>query len=366
MYFYCTSKIKNYHKVGIASSLDRVKKRLTTYRSSNPSAKIKFFSDIGSKDSDIEWSYKNKFGGFRIGKSECYKLDFDIIYKHFLKFQHKHNKLHHFWQGSIYYLSEYYLDKTLYDFDVCDFTEGQLRDTVYGHCYGFIPIARIHVTKEEDKEGYCNFQSRILDIKKINLKEYRNKYSKFCKEKFFGKPYLSIANEFNKFCDENFTLKKNYKAQQSSSLYYTVGDIIFKMFQKKHGSLLKKYPKDPLGCAYWEKPEQKSITRYYKNFKFRKRVISNFSGKYDLDEVMESISSSIPRKNSKVVLQTFRRILDRFNIRASRENRKFFDDIEKKLNQELKIIEKNEKIELEINNQNEYPKKRRKYLKLIK
>ena len=64
MFFYCTTKIKDYYKVGVASSLDRIKKRLTTYRSSNPGIKIKFFSEIDGLDQDLEWSYKNKFADF--------------------------------------------------------------------------------------------------------------------------------------------------------------------------------------------------------------------------------------------------------------------------------------------------------------
>ena len=60
MFFYCTTKIRNYYKVGVASSLDRIKKRLTTYRTSNPNLKIKFFSEIDGLDQDLEWSFKNK------------------------------------------------------------------------------------------------------------------------------------------------------------------------------------------------------------------------------------------------------------------------------------------------------------------
>ena len=142
MFFYCTTKIKDYYKVGIASSLDRVKKRLTTYRSSNPNTKIKFFSEIGSKDQDIEWSFKNKFSHFRVNKSECYKLDLDVIYKHFLKFQHKHNKLHHFWELNIFYLSEYYFDKEIYE-ENYNLSEVSLKDARFGMFEGFIPIARL-------------------------------------------------------------------------------------------------------------------------------------------------------------------------------------------------------------------------------
>ena len=58
MYFYCTTKIKNYYKVGIAENLQRVKGRLTNYRSANPKTKIKFFSEIGGEGQHIEYSFK--------------------------------------------------------------------------------------------------------------------------------------------------------------------------------------------------------------------------------------------------------------------------------------------------------------------
>ena len=60
MFFYCTSKINNYYKVGIAESISRIKKRLTTYRSTHPETTIKLFSELGDPY-NIEWSFKNKF-----------------------------------------------------------------------------------------------------------------------------------------------------------------------------------------------------------------------------------------------------------------------------------------------------------------
>ena len=77
MFFYCTSKIKNYYKLGIANTWRNVKGRLSSYRSANPKVAIRFFTEI--PDSSIENTFKIKFSSFRIGSSECYKLRSEII-----------------------------------------------------------------------------------------------------------------------------------------------------------------------------------------------------------------------------------------------------------------------------------------------
>ena len=59
------------------------------------------------------------------------------------------------------------------------------------------------------------------------------------------------------------------------------------------GFSIKKYPKDPVGCAYWERPEQKYLG--VKSFKLTKKIIDKFQGKHDIDYVLQSISSTIPR-----------------------------------------------------------------------
>ena len=73
MIFYCTTLIDNHHKIGISSFLSGVKKRLTTYRSAAPNAKILFFTDVSNAE-ELERSFKNKFSYQRIGRSECYNL----------------------------------------------------------------------------------------------------------------------------------------------------------------------------------------------------------------------------------------------------------------------------------------------------
>ena len=376
MFFYCTTKIKDYYKVGIASSLDRVKKRLTTYRSSNPNAKIKFFSEIGSKDQDIEWSFKNKFSHFRVNKSECYKLDLDVIYKHFLKFQHKHNKLHHFWELNIFYLSEYYFDKEIYE-ENYNLSEVSLKDARFGMFEGFIPIARLErINNKYDKQGKYTVEIKILDIKNVNLKEYRRKYKKHIDENFYGKMYGYIDSEFKKFCDENFTIKKKSKVENILYLEYPVGEQIFKKFESRYKSLTKKYPKDPSGCRYWEKPEQKSIIDGVKSFRLTKKIIDKFTGKHSIDYVMSAISSAIPKGDPELLLQTLQRIIVRFSIRSPRELKSFFDKLEKQIEDQIDINLKRSKAKIISNNYNDLVLKaktirskrklKNKYLKVVK
>ena len=376
MFFYCTTKIKDYYKVGIASSLDRVKKRLTTYRSSNPNTKIKFFSEIGSKDQDIEWSFKNKFSHFRVNRSECYKLDLDVIYKHFLKFQHKHNKLHHFWELNIFYLSEYYFDKEIYE-ENYNLSEVSLKDARFGMFEGFIPIARLErINNKYDKQGKCIVEIKILDIKNVNLKEYRRKYKKHIDENFYGKMYGYISSEFKKFCDENFTIKKRSKVESILYLEYPVGEQIFKKFESRYKSLTKKYPKDPTGCRYWEKPEQKSIIGGVKSFRLTKKIIDKFTGKHSIDYVMSAISSAIPKGDPELLLQTLQRIIVRFSIRSPRELKSFFDKLEKQIEDQIDSNLKRSKAKIISNNYNDLVLKaktnrskrklKNKYLKVVK
>ena len=368
--------IKDYYKVGIASSLDRVKKRLTTYRSSNPTAKIKFFSEIGSNDRDIEWSFKNKFSHFRVNKSECYKLDLDVIYKHFLKFQHKHNKLHHFWEFNIFYLSEYYFDKEIYEEDH-SLSERSLKNARFGMFEGFIPIARLErINNEYDKQGKTTVEIKTLDIKNVNLKEYRKKYKEHLDKNFYGKPYGYISSEFKNFCNENFTIKKKSKVENIFYLEYPVGEQIFEKFESRYKSLTKKYPKDPIGCRYWEKPEQKHIIGGVKSFRLTKKIIDKFTGKHSIDSAISAISSAIPKGDPELLLQTFQRIIISFSIRAPRESKLFFEKLEKQIEDQIDSNLKRSKAKIISNNYNDLVLKakinrskrklKNKYLKVVK
>ena len=364
MFFYCTTKIKDYYKVGVASSLDRIKKRLTTYRSSNPGIKIKFFSEIDGLDQDLEWSYKNKFADYRVSKSECYRLDIDVIYKHFLKFLHKFKKLHHFWSARHFYLSEYYIDKELDDYETFDFSESTLKDARFGFFPSFIPIAYLDKLKDKiDKDGNVTVEAKILDINKVDLKSYRYKYNKHLKEKFYGQQYWYLSQEFKKFFDDNFKIKKKFKAKSVSHVEHPVNIEIFNMFEKKHKTIIKKYPINPAVSTYWERPEQKHL--FLRSIYLSKKIKDKFKGKDDIEYILSGISKIIPRSNNELYLGTLLRVMSRFSIRAPAEIRELIHkmerEIEKKLNK-IKAIDS--PTEIPINNSKKRTKKR--HLKLVK
>jgi hypothetical protein len=83
---------------------------------------------------------------------------------------------------------------------------------------------------------------------------------------------------------------------------------------------------------------------------------------------MDAISSSIPRGNRKLFLETFLRIVTRFSIRAPREIREAFYKIEKEIESELKEINKSDQINIAIEMQIDKSKKRvkKRYLKVVK
>ena len=294
-------------------------------------------------------------------------MDFDVIYKHFLKFQHKFKKLHHFWSVSKFYLSEYYLDKELDDYETFNFSETTLKDSRFGYFPSFIPIADVNRLGDKyDKEGNITIEARILDINKVDLKEYRHRYTKHLKEKFYGQQYGYLSAEFKKFFADNFKIRKKFKAKSVSHVENAVNIEIFNMFERKYKSLIKKYPKDPVGCAYWERPEQKYLG--VKSFKLTKKIIDKFQGKHDIDYVLQAISSTIPRGNRKLYLETFLKIVTRFSIRAPAEIQKLIYKMEKEIENELKKVNKDKKIELAIEMQINKSKKRvkKRHLKIVK
>jgi hypothetical protein len=323
-FFYCTSKINNYYKVGIAESLSRIKKRLTTYRSANPKTTIKLFSELGNPD--IEYSFKNKFHRFRVGKSECYNLRFDFIYKHFLKYQHKYNHLHQFWNLSTLFLSEYYFDRQVPE-DKYHLTERQQREGIFD---GFIPIVFLeYVSEKQDKKGRLKIEARYLDINKVDLKEYRSKFKKHLKEKWYGQKAGYADGELEKFYRENFKLKKIFKNTDKLYVQWPINEIIFKNFEKKYKSLIKKYPPDKDGTLpYYKRSDQKSITDI-KTIYFRRKIESNFEELYDSDQIFEGLGG-LKRKNRSHPLNylTFLRMaLIRLDPRGavSKEFEKTFD-----------------------------------------
>ena len=355
MYFYCTTKIKNYYKVGIADSLTRVKKRLTTYRSANPKTKIKFFSEIGGHHNgqEIEYSYKNKFRRFRIGRSECYKLNFEILYRHFLKFQHKFKRLHHFWSGYNYFLSDYYFSKEVPNDVDYELSDRDLREGNYGYFNRFIPIASMYddnKNKGPDKKGYYKFGAKILDIKNADLKEYKNLYLNHLDEKWFGKNAGIGNQEMEKFFNKHFKIKKTFKCPNIFQIQQPVGEVIFNSFDKNYKNLTKKYPKDEPGTYYWEKPEQKSILRQ-KSVRMMKRVMNRYNEKYNTREALRGIASVLPSSDPLIYLQTLQRIILGNDFKAPKELRKALENINHEIENLIRQYSKREIVEEELNKQ---------------
>ena len=335
--------------------LNRVKKRLTTYRSANPNTSIKFFSEINYNGNHIEYSFKNKFGYFRIGRSECYKLKFDIIYKHFLKFQHKFNNLHHFWMDGRYYLSEYYINKEIpdhYNYDLSDRFQLSKSD-------GFIPIVDMRCTvdkpiKEGNYEMY-KIEARYLNIKKVNLKEYQLKYRKHLDEKWYGQQRGYANSELKKFFKENFKLKKIIKTPHLEYAKNPMNKILFKNFEKKNKSLIKKYPADQSGDRYWEQPEQRSISRQ-KSIRMMKKITKRFEENYNIIDALKAVSSVLPSTDPITYLENLNRIISGNDYKAPKELRKSLENINEEILNLIGDYSKRKKINKELKKQNDNKK----------
>ena len=347
MFFYCTTKVNNYYKVGIAESLSRVQKRLSAYRSIQPKIKMKLFSELGGSADDVEWSFKNKFDHFRVKKSECYKLKFDIIYKHFLKFQHKYDCLHKFWDGSTLFISEYYFDNQIPD-ENYDLTEKDQRE---GRFSGFLPVAKLNYKEQKlDKKGNRNIEAKYLDIKNVNLKEYKSNYNKFLNEKWFGQKKAYASDELNKFFIENFKSKKNMIAPSFPYMYDQIDKIIFNQFLNKYPKLVKRYSKKKDEGPFRFRHDQKTIMRANSVREFEK-FENTFEEKHNVDEILKGLSRFLIKKDPKNYLQVLYRIIAVNSFKAPIELKDILDKLETQLIQLINASQKRDKISDLINKQ---------------
>ena len=346
MFFYCTSKINNYYKVGIAESISRIKKRLTTYRSTHPETTIKLFSELGDPY-NIEWSFKNKFSDFRVGKSECYKVKFNIIYKHFLKYQHKSNLLHQHWNYNELFLSEYYFNKQVPDHEYA-LSERQQREHMFD---GFIPVAYFSRSNEQVKKDKFKYKIIYLDINKVDLREYKSKYKKHLKEKWYGQQRGFANSELQKFYKENFKLKKIVKGENESYAQQPISEIIFKNFEKKYKNLVKKYQSNKDGVRYYEQSSQKSITGV-KSFKFINKIEGKFSESYDDGVILSEIKKLLIKRSNHPLnyLPILYNILCSTSHRAPKEIRGSLDKLETELIGLIQKFKDNE-LDKELNQQ---------------
>jgi len=340
MFFYCTSKINNYYKVGIAESISRIKKRLTTYRSTHPETTIKLFSELGDPY-NIEWSFKNKFSDFRVGKSECYKVKFNIIYNHFLKYQHKSNCLHQYWYYDTLFLSEYYFNKQVPDHEY-ELRERQEREGIFD---GFIPAAYIIESNEQVEKDKFKFKIIYLDINKIDLREYKSKFKKHLKEKWYSQQRGFANSELKKFYKENFKLKKIVKSEKENYVKWPISEIIFKNFEKKYKNLVKKYQPRKDGVRYYEQSSQKSITGV-KSFRLIDKIQGKFSESYDDGVILHGIKKLLMKRSNHPLnyLPILYNILHSTSHKAPKEIRGSLDKLQTEL---IRLIQKSKDRELD-------------------
>ena len=60
MFFYCTTQVDNYFKIGVSRSYEGIKDRLSGYRSIHPWTQILLFTEVIDGE-ELERSFKNKF-----------------------------------------------------------------------------------------------------------------------------------------------------------------------------------------------------------------------------------------------------------------------------------------------------------------
>ena len=300
MFFYCTTKIKNYYKLGIANSWSNIKGRVSNYRSTNPKTNIKFFTEI--PHDSIERTFKSKFSRFRIGRSECYKLRSDIIYKHLLKFLHTSKKLHCFWNLSTLFVSEYYIDGYIPD-ETYDFKE---KTSFFRNQKGFIPIATYHVMRDKNhkyitnKKGEHKYLATYVKINKSqNLRAFYLKYKNFLEKKYWGK--RNQDKNYEQFIEENFKAKKffyqkNDEFEHPALWAYhleKVKEMIFDSIKKSSSGLIKNYANTPqLRNKYPYHNNYRSITNV-NSMSLLKNIKNKFKETRDKYEIREIIRDQL-------------------------------------------------------------------------
>ena len=246
MYFYCTQKVGNYHKVGISRSFSGIKNRLSDYRQISPKTNIKFFTEIPS--SSIEDSFKNKFNHFRIGNSECYRLREDIIFKHVLKYIHKDIQLFGFWYNDRYFISKYYFDKNFFelDFKRIFYTFNKRDIDPYRH-NNFICVGRIDECRNKSHEiiktktGKRKYiiRNALLDTKK-RLSDYGREYNHFIDEIYYSKDLGTRAAQIQRaenFEDDIFENRTVF----DHNPFILLEQELFNQIKKSDSRLVKQY-----------------------------------------------------------------------------------------------------------------------------
>jgi len=320
MYFYCTTQVEDYFKVGISRSYKGIRDRLTDYRSIYPWTKILFFTELYSAE-ELERSFKNKFVDFRIGRSECYKLRPDIIFNHVLKFLHrekrrrifsrkgkflrettiKNKELFGFWgSGSIFHLSSYYFNEPLGFLDNktknFNYEDTRRNKEPYGHSLGersryfdiikdYIPVCSIsRETIKTDKDGRVIKYKTILKYPDFSSKD---KFINF-KKNFDGYWYVyrnantrsQQIDEQRKFEKENYKKKKAFLEDANAESFSE--ERIYDCINKIYPNLLKGY------TLYRERstfgiPTLPFYSRAHTQLKYSRKTKSTFKNNVDID-----------------------------------------------------------------------------------
>ena len=346
MFFYYTQKVDNHYKVGISRSYDGIKNRLSDYRQIQPGINIKFFTEIPS--SSIENTFKNKFGDYRIGSSECYKLKIDIIFQHVLKFIHGHRCLFGYWGFSGYYLSEYYFNKEAfyrylnhpnhsesYSFATNDGINDSYRKS------NFVMVAKTFIDsyKKTSKPIITKTGKKKYIIQKPNFEtreKMNNFYQKnndlFSSKHYYHKDLKYRREQYDiarKFYNSNFSEKLTKYTEYSGEVEKFVENSFFKDIKKYSPEKLKGYinPKSiDTNQSFSFKRADRDIG-YMKSYSYSKKIKASFTADYyNLKEKLRRETEKKTYLNNKDdFVQYYTEILDsvqKFSIFSSPEPQK--------------------------------------------
>ena len=159
-----------------------------------------------------------------------------------------------------------------------------------------------------------------------------------------------------KFLDEYFKIRKSYKADNTDIIKYPVSEIIFNIFDNKYKNLTKKYPKDPEGVYYWQRPEQKSILGQ-RSVRMTRKIMSRYEEKYNIIDALRGISSVLPSNDPITYLETLHRIISGNDFKAPKELRKSLENMQEEILNLIGEYSKRIKIDNELDKQYKISKK---------
>lgn len=282
MYFYCTTKVNNYYKVGISSSYSGIKNRLSDYRQISPNTNISFFTEIPS--SSIENSFKNKFDHFRVGNSECYTLKKDIIFKHVLKYIHSDTQLFGFWDRDRYFISEHYFYKDfIFNLKNISYTFNKRDHDPFRH-ENFVCVGKIDQCRNKNNEiiksktGKIKYKiyNVLLDTKK-RMNEYYQQYNNFIHLIYYNKTKGTRAAQIERLKNFEKEIFKN-KIIFDDNPYLNLERDLFNQIKKSDSKLVKCYN------SFIKNGETKFNWGFYairsKNYRREERIFKKFQEDY--------------------------------------------------------------------------------------